>query len=87
MVTLKQEAHSMIDELQDEESVRFFVTMLRQYKDLNRRRAAGPVSETGAKKQAYKHMEEMKKATGYPKNYDYEQVRREAMTEKYGCSD
>lgn len=81
-MTLKQEAHSMIDELQDEESVRFFVTMLRQYKNLNSRRTSSSSTEMRSKKQAFKHMEEMKKAAGYPKNYDFEQVRREAMAEK-----
>lgn len=85
-MTLKQEAHSMIEELQDEESVQFFVTMLRQYKTLSRRRTSDSLPEPVAKRQAYKRMEEMKKAAGYPKNYDYEQVRREAMTGKYGSS-
>lgn len=40
-----------------------------------------PLSE---KRQAFLHMEEMKKNYPFPKDYDYEQVRREAMEEKYG---
>ena len=86
-MTLKQEAHSIIEELQDEESVRFFVTMLRQYKDLSRSRTSGSPPEMRTKKQAFMHMEAMKKAAGYPKNYNYEQVCREAMAEKPGSSD
>jgi hypothetical protein len=30
-------------------------------------------------------MEEMKQKKPFPKGYDYEKVRREAMEEKYGC--
>lgn len=36
------------------------------------------------KRQAFLHMEELKKKYLFPKDYDYEQVRREAMGEKYG---
>ncbi len=36
-------------------------------------------------RQAFLHMEEMKQKKPFPKGYDYEKVRREAMEEKYGC--
>ena len=86
-MTLRQEAYAMIDSLPDDDSVKFFIDMIRRFNVVTRR--TEKISETqnsfSEKRQAFLHMEELKKKYPFPKDYDYEQVRREAMEEKYGC--
>lgn len=88
-MTLRQEAYVMIDSLPDDDSVKFFIDMIRRFNVVTRR--TEKISETqnsfSEKRQAFLHMEELKKKYPFPKGYDYEQVRREAMEEKYGCID
>ena len=88
-MTLRQEAYAMIDSLPDDDSVKFFIDMIRRFNVVTRR--TEKISETqnsfSEKRQAFLHMEELKKKYLFPKDYDYEQVRREAMEEKYGCVD
>jgi len=88
-MTLRQEAYAMIDSLPDDDSVKFFIDMIRRFNVVTRR--TEKISETqnsfSEKRQAFLHMEELKKKYPFPKDYDYEQVRREAMEEKYGCID
>ncbi len=88
-MTLRQEAYAMIDSLPDDDSVKFFIDMIRRFNVVTRR--TEKISETqnsfSEKRQAFLHMEELKKKYPFPKGYDYEQVRREAMEEKYGCID
>ena len=85
-MTLRQEAYAMIDSLPDDDSVRLFIDMIRQFNVVTKK--TGQKLETkntlSVKSQAFLHMEEMKKTYPFPKYYDYEQVRREAMEEKYG---
>lgn len=88
-MTLRQEAYAMIDSLPDDESIRFFIDMIKRFNVVTKQAGLkediqSPLSE---KRQAYLHMEEMKKKYPFPKDYDYEQVRREAMEEKYGSVD
>ena len=45
------------------------------------------VGESSKKMRAYEAMEAMKKSSPFPKDYDYETVREEAFTEKYGRFD
>ena len=86
-MTLRQEAYAMIDSLPDDDSIQFFIDMIRQFNVITKR--TEQMSEfqdsLSEKRQAFLHMEEMKKKYPFPKGYDYEQVRREAMEEKYGC--
>lgn len=86
-MTLRQEAYAMIDSLPDDDSVKFFIDMIRQFLVVTRR--TEEISETQnsflEKRQAFLHMEELKRKYPFPKDYDYEQVRKEAMEEKYGC--
>ena len=86
-MTLRQEAYAMIDSLPDDDSIQFFIDMIRQFNVITKR--TEQMSEfqdsLSEKRQAFLHMEEMKKKYPFPKDYDYEQVRREAMEEKYGC--
>lgn len=88
-MTLRQEAYAIIDSLPDDDSVKFFIDMIRRFNVVTRR--TEKISETqnsfSEKRQAFLHMEELKKKYPFPKDYDYEQVRREAMEEKYGCID
>ncbi len=80
-MTLRQEAYAMIDSLPDDESVKFFIDMIRRFNIVTRRteeisRAQNSFSE---KRQAFLHMEELKRKYPFPKDYDYEQVRKEAV--------
>ncbi len=86
-MTLRQEAYAMIDALPDDDSIRFFIDIIRRFNIVAKKtermsEAQNPLSE---KMQAFLHMEEMKKKNPFPKDYDYEQARRESMEEKYGC--
>ena len=86
-MTLRQEAHAMIDSLPNDDSIRFFIEMIKRFNVVTKKterisESQNPVSE---KRQAFLHMEELKKKYPFPKDYDYEQVRRETMEEKYGC--
>ena len=86
-MTLRQEAYAMIDSLPDDDSVKFFIDMIRQFNVVTKRtkEISGTQNSFSEKRQAFLHMEELKKKYPFPKDYDYEQVRREAMEEKYGC--
>lgn len=80
-MTLRQEAYAMIDSLPDDDSIRFFIDMIRQFNMVTGKKervieVPNPLPE---KRQAFLHMEEMKKKYPFPKDYDYEQVRREAV--------
>lgn len=86
-MTLRQEAYAVIDSLPDDDSVKFFIDMIRRFNAV-----AGKTEKISdnqnfilEKRQAFLHMEELKKKYPFPKDYDYEQIRREAMEEKYGC--
>lgn len=86
-MTLRQEAYAVIDSLPDDDSVKFFIDMIRRFNAV-----AGKTEEISdnqnlilEKRQAFLHMEELKKKYPFPKDYDYEQIRTEAMEEKYGC--
>ena len=69
------------------DSVKFFIDMIRRFNVV-----AGKTEKISEnknlileKRQAFLHMEELKKKYPFPKDYDCEQIRREAMEEKYGC--
>ncbi len=86
-MTLRQEAYAMIDSLPDDDSVKFFIDMIRQFNVVTRRteKISGAQNSFSEKRQAYLHMEELKRKYPFPKDYDYERVRRESMEEKYDC--
>lgn len=86
-MTLRQEAYAMIDSLPDDDSVRFFIEMIRKFNVVTKKtdQQEGTKNSLSEKRKAFLHMEEMKKKNPFPKDYDYEQVRKEAMEEKYGC--
>lgn len=83
-MTLRQEAYAMIDSLPDDDSIRFFIDMIKQFNVITKKMGQKSEDQSllSGKRQAFLHMEEMKKKYPFPK--DYEQVRREAMEEKYG---
>ena len=85
-MTLRQEAHSMIDTLPDDDSIQFFIDMIKQFNSVLKKAEKKETSRTALseKKQAFLRMEERKKAHPFPKDYDFEQARKEAVTEKYG---
>lgn len=75
----------MIDSLPDDDSVKFFIDMIRRFNVVARKieeifENQNSISE---KRQVFLHMEELKKQYSFPKGYDYEQIRREAMGENY----
>lgn len=86
-MTLRQEAYAMIDSLPDDDSVKFFIDMIRRFNVVTRRTQEIPEAQNSfsEKRQVFLHMEELKRKYPLPKDYDYEQVRREAMEEKYDC--
>ena len=86
-MTLRQEAYAMIDSLPDDDSVKFFIDMIRQFNVVTKRtkEISGTQNSFSEKRQAFLHMEELKRKYPFPKDYDYEQIRREAMEKKYGC--
>lgn len=86
-MTLRQEAYAMIDSLPDDDSVRFFIDMMRRFNVVtkNTKEISEVQNSDSEKRQAFLHMEELKKKYPFPKDYDYEKVRRESMEEKYGC--
>lgn len=88
-MTLRQEAHAMIDSLPNDDSIRFFIEMIRQFNVVTRKTGQISVLQTSPaeKRQAFLRMEELKKQYPFPKDYDYEQVRKETMEEKYGSFD
>lgn len=78
-MTLRQEAYAMIDSLPNDDSVKFFIDMIRQFNAVTRKTGQIPKLQPfpSEKRQAFLHMEELKKQYPFPKDYDYEQVRRE----------
>ena len=86
-MTLRQEAYAMIDSLPDDDSVQFFIDMIRRFNIVAGKPEEISVNQNllSEKREAFLHMEELKKKYQFPKDYDYEQIRREAMEEKYGC--
>ena len=86
-MTLKQEAYAVIDSLPDDDSVKFFIDMIKRYNVVVERREKmfETQNSLSEKRQAFLHMEELKKKYPFPKFYDYEQIRKDAMEEKYGC--
>lgn len=87
-MTLRQEAYAMIDSLQDDDSLRFFIDMIRRFNVVTKRteEISWSQSTLSEKRQVFLHMEELRKKYPFPKDYDYEQVRRESMEQKYGCT-
>ncbi len=88
-MTLRQEAYAMIDSLPNDDSVRFFIDMIRQFNAVTKKTGQTSARQVSLseKRQAFLHMEELKKKYPFPKDYDYEQARRETMEEKYGSVD
>lgn len=85
-MTLRQEAYAMIDSLPDDDSVKFFIDMIRRFNIVTKRaeEISGTQNSLPEKRQAFLHMEELKRQYPFPQDYNYEQVRRETMEEKYG---
>lgn len=85
-MTLRQEAYAMIDALPDDDSIRFFIDIIRRFNIVAKKTERIPETQNqlSEKMQAFLHMEEMKKKYPFPKDYDYEQARRESMEKKYG---
>lgn len=88
-MTLRQEAYAMIDSLPNDDSVRFFIDMIRQFNAVTKKTGQTSALQISLseKRQAFLNMEELKKKYPFPKDYDYEQARREIMEEKYGSVD
>lgn len=66
--------------------MRVLIDMIRRFNVVTRRTEEIPKAQNSSseKRQAFLHMEELKRKYPFPKDYDYEQARREAMEEKYG---
>ena len=80
-MTLRQEAYAMIDSLPDDDSIRFFIDMIKRFNVVTKKKQeiSGIQNSLSEKRQAFLHMEELKKKYPFPKNYDYEQVGTEVQ--------
>ena len=76
-MTLRQEAHAMIDSLPNDDSIRFFIEMIRQFNIVTRKTEQTPALQTSTseKRQDFLRMEELKKQNPFNKDYVYEMVR------------
>lgn len=60
-MTLRQEAHAMIDSLPNDDSIRFFIEMIRQFNIVTRKTEQTLLqTSTSEKRQAFLRMEELK---------------------------
>ena len=80
-MTLRQEAHAMIDSLPNDDSIRFFIEMIIQFNivTIKTKKTTAMQTSTSEKRQAFLRMEELKKQYPFPKDYDYELVRDELV--------
>ena len=85
-MTLKQEAYALIDTLPDDDSLLFFIDMIKRFRAITKNNDSDESLNNDAKRKAFLHMEEMKKNNPFPKDYDYARVIEEAVTEKYGST-
>ena len=62
-MTLRQEAYAMIDSLPDDDSVKFFIDMIRRFNIVagKTERIIETQDSLSEKRQAFLHMEELKK--------------------------
>ena len=82
-MTLKQEAYTMIDDL-DEDSLQTVIEMIRNVKpDVVEKVEAESLQQS---RKAFEHLEEIRKQAYLyvPRDFDYETEWAEAMEEKYG---
>ena len=84
-MTLRQEAHSMIDTLPTEESLRYMVEVMRECtRFLGIEASSLRTADADEKLRALEHMEELREKYPIPADYDYEGARRQAVEAKYG---
>ena len=86
-MNLKQQAHTMIDAMEDEESVQRVIWFMIQNRQTNAavtHTPAAPETDEDAKWKAFLKLEAWKKQNPFPEDYDCEAVRREAMEDRYG---
>ena len=84
-MTLRQEAHSMIDALPSDASLRYVIEMMRNFSRFSDDNAVAQQNQEKRRKlDALNHMEELRRQYPIPRDYDFDQARREAMEEKYG---
>lgn len=74
----------MIDALPSEASLRYVIEVIRVFsRFLDDESASGQVKNADRKRMALAHMEELRQQYPIPKDYDYEQARRDATEERY----
>ena len=84
-MTLRQEAHSMIDALPTDESLRYVIGVIREFSQfLDTNPPVCQPTDTSEKRRAFLRMEELRRTHPIPDDYDLEQARREAVEAKYG---
>ncbi len=95
-MTLQQEAYEKIMKL-PEDSIRLFIVMadeIARQKGISSDGVSGKNTSSYTrsaldedlkrKQKAFQEMEEMREKSPFPKNFNYEKAREEAMYEKYG---
>ena len=93
-MTLKQQAHTIIDAMEDEESIQRVIWFMNQTRKMNFLETRHPIAaepNEDTKWQAFLKLETWKQKNPFPKDYDCEAVRRETMEDRaasaYGFSD
>lgn len=81
-MTLQQEAYEKIMKL-PEDSIRLFIVMA---DEIARQKGISSVLDEDLKRKqkAFQEMEDMRKKSPFPKDFNYEEARKEAVYEKYG---
>ena len=84
-MTLRQEAHTLLDEIQDEEGLRLIIGIIERFQHPSEYKENHLEKKEISKKQlALKEMELLRQTSPFSKNLDYDKEREEAMREKYG---
>ena len=86
-MSLKQQAHALIDNLEDEEALQrviSYIILNRKADNTHHSSVSAPISESNEKWQAFMKLEAWKSRNPYPPDYDCDAARREAMEDKYG---
>lgn len=84
-MTLRQEAHTLLDTIQDDEGIRLIIGIIERFQHSSRYKETNPVKKDISKKQlALKEMEILRQTSPFSVDIDYDKEREEAIREKYG---
>ena len=82
-MTIQQEAYEKINTLPDD-TVRLLIEIMNKFIHAESTQTVEKTSAKSEKLLAFERLEEMKKNSPVPKDFDFVKAREEAMKEKYG---